>query len=180
MLVVYSLLRDHPAADACEALLKSREAWRSSVLVQIEAHAVLVKAYSVAAETVDTGLNRLAKRVDFAELSSEALMKARVLAAASSLDLTDAVLLHRCLTEGINVLATDDRKLQRAAAERGLQIVTPLDDALRLRISEWEVEHLPTRGIARILGAVQRWLEARDGKIADEFRNATGAGSHLP
>lgn len=180
MLVVYSLLRDHPAGAACEAFLGSRPKWRSSVLVQIEARSVLTKAYSVAPESVDAGLRLLSKRVHFAELTSDALGIALELSRTASLDLTDAVLLQQCLEGEIKVLATDDRKLRKVAIERGIEVSTPVDDPLRQRISEWEAERLPARGIARILGAVQRWLEPRDASIAEEFRHATGSGSHLP
>lgn len=180
MLVVYSLLGGHPAAESCEAFLSSRSHWRSSVLVQIEVRSVLIKAYSVAPESVDAGLSLLSKRVHFAELTSDALENALELSRTSSLDLTDAVLLQECLEAGINVLATDDRKLRNAAIERGIEVATPVDEQLRKRVSEWEAEHLPARGIARILSAVQRWLEPRDASIAEEFRNATGSGSHLP
>lgn len=52
MLVVYSLLDGHPASTACSQFISERAGWFTSVLVILEAKAILAKVYGVSAELV--------------------------------------------------------------------------------------------------------------------------------
>lgn len=45
MILVYSLLQGHPAATACEQLLRAHAGWFTSPWVLFEAKAVLTKVY---------------------------------------------------------------------------------------------------------------------------------------
>ena len=45
MILVYSLLQGHPAATACEQLLRAHAGWLTSPWVLFEAKAVLTKVY---------------------------------------------------------------------------------------------------------------------------------------
>ncbi|MCE2402853.1 hypothetical protein J4G08_18450 [Candidatus Poribacteria bacterium] len=47
MLIVYSLLGNHPASDVCEAFIRERASWFTTTLTLLEAKAILTKVYAV-------------------------------------------------------------------------------------------------------------------------------------
>jgi hypothetical protein len=101
-------------------------------------------------------------------------------AGSLGIDLADAVLLETCRVHRASMVCTDDDKFARVCVQVGLNSETPVDPALRQQIATWESANLPTRGLARLLFHVRRWLEQEDPRVAKEFWNRTGAGSHLP
>ena len=64
MLVVYSLLEGHPASTACSQFISERTGWFTSVLVILEAKAILTKVYGVSAELVSQKLTELVSGAD--------------------------------------------------------------------------------------------------------------------
>ena len=47
MLIVYSLLDDHPASDTCESFIRDHVKWFTTTLTLLEAQAILTKVYDV-------------------------------------------------------------------------------------------------------------------------------------
>ena len=47
MLIVYSLLDDHPASTACESFIRDHTNWFTTTLTLFEAKAILTKVYAV-------------------------------------------------------------------------------------------------------------------------------------
>ena len=47
MLIVYSLLDDHPASDACELFIRDHVNWFTTTLTLLETQAILTKVYDV-------------------------------------------------------------------------------------------------------------------------------------
>ena len=47
MLIVYSLLDDHPASAACESFIREHTNWFTTALTLFEAKAILTKVYAV-------------------------------------------------------------------------------------------------------------------------------------
>ena len=47
MLIVYSLLDDHPASAVCESFIRERTRWVTTTLALLEVKAILTKVYAV-------------------------------------------------------------------------------------------------------------------------------------
>jgi len=82
--------------------------------------------------------------------------------------------------ESVSIVCTDDAKLGQTCVPLGLSVETPIPAALRQQMTAWESAHLPPKGLARLLHHVRTWLDQQDQRVATEFWNQSGAGSHLP
>ncbi len=58
MLIVYSLLDDHPASAACESFIREHTNWFTTTLTLLEAKAVLTKVYAVDANLTSQQLSQ--------------------------------------------------------------------------------------------------------------------------
>ena len=47
MLIVYSLLEDHPASAVCESFIREHANWHTTTLTLLEAISILTKVYDV-------------------------------------------------------------------------------------------------------------------------------------
>ena len=181
MLLVYGLLEDHPARDACRQFLRGRVGWLTSALTLLETRVVLTKVYGVSPGLVLPMLTELVTvPVTIVPFDSSAAWRAMDLTDGLRVDLTDGALLAAAEQHAVRSLATDDRKLGRAAEQLGYRIESPITPALRRSVTKWERAHLVDKGLPRVLRYVHRWLDNRSGSLAEEFWCATGAGSHLP
>jgi predicted nucleic acid-binding protein len=179
--IVYSLLSGHPASAACESCIRSQAGWVTTSVTLLEAGAVLRKVYAVDPTLAAQKLTQFAA-APITVVSVDAALAAAALLSAGQLgiDLTDAVLLEACRTCGASIVCTDDAKLAQACVPFGLIAESPISSALRQQIVAWESAHLPPKGLARLLYHVHTWLDRQDQRVAQEFWNQTGAGSHLP
>jgi predicted nucleic acid-binding protein len=181
MLIVYSLLDGHPAASACEDLIRSRDDWFTPSIALFEAKAVLTKIYAVDAASATRKLAVFADGpvvvvpVDGA-LARNAMHQADLL----NIDLTDALLLEIAVAHGATSVATEDRKFARACNEVGIAAISALDADLRRQVTEWENARIPAKGLARILFHVHGWLVRNHTEAAEDFWSHTRGGSHLP
>ena len=181
MLVVYSLLEGHPASTACSQFISERTGWFTSVLMILEAKAILTKVYGVSAELVSQKLAELVSGpIIVEELDSETTIAAFGLADSMGLDLPDAVLLHSALRNRAQWIATEDQKLSQSCRHFGLIAESPFDPALRQQVAAWEMTHLPAKGLPRVLRQVHAWLENSHSEAARNFWSMSGGGSHLP
>jgi hypothetical protein len=72
------------------------------------------------------------------------------------------------------------RGLLRAATAEGLAVRNPITPDLAAAIDQWETQHLPERGLPRILAVTERWLRAEDAHLADRYLEATARLKTLP
>lgn len=179
--IVYSLLHEHPASAACESYIRSHAGWLTTSVTLLEAGAVLRKVYGVDPTLAAQKLAQFAS-APILVLPVDAVLAATALLSAGQLgiDLADAVLLESCRLHGVSIVCTDDAKLGQTCVQLGLSAETPIPAALRQQMVAWESGHLPPKGLARLLHHVRTWLDRQDQRVATEFWNQTGAGSHLP
>ncbi len=181
MLIVYSLLDNHPASDVCESFIRESTRWLTTTLALLEAKAILTKVYAVDASLASQRLSQFsAGPIEIIEIDLSMTLAAMRIADALEIDITDAVLVQAALASGANTLATDDRKLIQACHQVDLTPETPIDDSLRRQMASWEAENLPQKGLPRILRRIHRWLHENHHQAAEDFWSQTGSGSHLP
>jgi predicted nucleic acid-binding protein len=181
MILVYSLLRGHPAMTACEQLLRAHSDWFTSPWVLFEAKGVLTKVYGEDSLLATQKLIQIAGGpIVLLDLKPTDLPTVLRLADTYALDLTDAILLHLADTNGAAYLATDDQRLSQVCRQFGITPLSPLDPALRQAVSAWEAAHVPPKGLPRVLRRVHQWLSQFHPQAAQDFWSKTGAGSHLP
>ncbi|MGC8638451.1 MAG: type II toxin-antitoxin system VapC family toxin [Isosphaeraceae bacterium] len=181
MILVFSLLHGHPAATACEQLLRAHTGWFTSPLVLFEAKAVLTKVYGEDRVVVSQKLAQLGQGpITLIDLTYADVSPILQLSDTFALDLTDAVLLQLALKHSARFLASDDQRLSLVCTQLGLPTRSPFDAALRQVVATWEATHLPPKGLPRILRGVHQWLTHSHPHAAQDFWSQTGRGSHLP
>jgi predicted nucleic acid-binding protein len=181
MLIVYSLIDQHPASSVCEEFVRSRGGRFTTPLAFLEVKSVLTKVYGVPPAQSTQKLQVLAtSAVGVLPLDSTTVVEALELADRHSIDLTDAVLLRTAQSVGARLVATDDARLARACASLDIDTESPVAGELRSSIAEWEGGHLPEKGLPRVLRRVHAWLTGSDPDLAREFWSATAGGSRLP
>ena len=180
MLIVYSLLREHPASNICEQLLRAND-WFTTVPNLLEAHAILLKVYGADAGQVQSKLAQLTEGpVAIIALSDTLALAAMQVATQEKIDLTDAVLMQTALERQATFLATCDQRLAQVARQKGLDAPEIFDFPLRRAIAHWEEDNLSSKGLPRVLRRVHSWLEKQHPTAASDFWSHTGGGSHLP
>ena len=179
-LLVYASLAHHPAMTACEQYIAGHPTWVTSILNLLELRRVLVAVYGVSESDADTKLTELRNAMVVDDLTASVAIAALSLRQTSGVDLNDAVLLENCRQHRLSVLATDDSQLASAAATMGIAVENPVTALLRARMTDWEDQNLPAKGLPRILLRVHRWIEQHDPALAGVFHSATQALSRLP
>ena len=181
MLIVYSLLGNHPASDVCEAFIRESTSWFTTTLTLLEAKAILTKVYAVDAHLVSQRLSQFsAGSTEIIEVDLSITLASMQIADILGIDMTDAVLLQAARTRSANILATDDQKLVHACHQVDITVENPIDTQLRRQMASWESENLPQKGLPRILSRIYQWLEQNHQQVAEDFWSQTGGGSHLP
>lgn len=181
MILVYSLLENHPASAVCEQFIRSRTGWLTTALTLLEAKSILTKVYAVEPSQVSQKLAQFAAGAIFVvPIDLSTVLVAMNLADTFGIDLTDAVLLYQTQAHGASRLATDDTLLARACQQVGILPETPIDAPLREKMAQWEQMHLPAKGLPRILRQVHNWLNQAHPEAAQEFWARTSGGAHLP
>ena len=181
MLIVYSLLDDHPASHVCESFIRSHVNWFTTTLTMLEARAILTKVYDVDVNLSSQQLSQFsAGPIEIIEVDLPITLTSMQIADALKIDITDAILLQATRTRGANVLATDDRKLIQACHQVDIAVENPIDVSLRRQMASWESENLPQKGLPRILRRIHQWLHQNHQQAAEDFWSQTGGGSHLP
>ena len=181
MLIIYSLLDDHPASAACESFIRDRTHWFTTTLTLLEAKAILTKVYAVDVNLASQQLSQFsAGPIEIIEVDLPITLAAMQIADTLEIDITDAVLMQATRTRNANILATDDRKLIQACHQVDIAVETPIDVSLRRQMASWEAENLPQKGLPRILRRIHLWLHQNYQQVAEDFWSQTGGGSHLP
>ena len=181
MLIVYSLVDNHPASAVCESFIRERTGWLTTTLTLLEVKAILTKVYAVNAILASQQLVQFAAGpIEIIEVDLPISLAAMQIADTLEVDITDAVLMQASLTRGANALATDDQKLIRVCPRVNLMPETPIDDSVRRQMASWEAKNLPQKGLPRILRQIHRWLYQNHRQVAEDFWSQTGGGSHLP
>ena len=181
MLIVYSVLDDHPASTVCESFIRERSNWFTTTLTLLEAKAILTKVYAVDVNLVSQRLLQFsAGPIEIIEVDLSITLTAMQTADTLEIDMTDAVLVQATLTHGAKVLATDDRKLIQACDQVDITVENPIDVPLRREMASWEMKNLPQKGLPRILRQIHHWLRQNHQQAAEDFWSQTGGGSHLP
>ncbi|RKU06952.1 hypothetical protein C6501_17980 [Candidatus Poribacteria bacterium] len=181
MLIVYSLLEDHPASAVCESFIREHASWHTTTLTLLEAVSILTKIYDIGFNLASQQLSQFsAGPIEIIEVDLPITLTSMQIADALEIDITDAVLLQATRARGANVLATDDRKLIQACDQVDIVVENPIDVSLRRQMASWESENLPQKGLPRILKRIHHWLRQNHQHAAEDFWSRTGGGSHLP
>lgn len=181
MLIVYSILDDHPASTVCEAFIRERTSWLTTTLALLEVKAILTKVYAVDVDLVSQRLSQFsAGPIEIIEVDLSITLAAMQIADTLEIDITDAVLVQAIRTYNANILATDDQKLMQVCHQVDIAVENPIDIQLRRQIANWEAKNLPQKGLPRILRRIHQWLEQNHQQVAKDFWSQTGGGSHLP
>ncbi|MDE0634722.1 MAG: PIN domain-containing protein [Candidatus Poribacteria bacterium] len=181
MLIVYSLLDNHPASSVCESFIREHTRWLTTTLTLLEAKAILTKVYTVEADLASQQLSQFsAGPIDIIAVDLPMTLAAMSIADTLKIDITDAVLVQAACTRGANILATEDRKLIQVCSQVNLTPETPIDDSLRKQMVNWEAKNLSQKGLPRILRRIHQWLHHNHQQVAEDFWSQTGGGSHLP
>jgi predicted nucleic acid-binding protein len=181
MLIVYSLLNDHPASTTCEQFIRTLSGWFTTTFTLFEAKAILTKVYAVDTALASRKLAQFAAGpIVVTSVTPPIALAAMHTADVLSLDLTDAVLLQTVQARGALWLATDDNKLARACRQVGITPETPIDNILRQQMVAWETTNLAAKGLPRVLRQIHQWLSRTAPQTAQDFWSQTGGGSHLP
>ena len=152
MLIVYSLLDDHPTSAACESFIRDHTNWFTTTLTLLEAKAILTKVYAVDVNLVSQQLSQFsAGPIEIVEVDLPITLAAMQNTGTLEIDITDAVLVQTTLARNANILATDDRKLIQACHQVDIAVENPIDISLRRQMASWEAENLPKKGLPRIL-----------------------------
>jgi predicted nucleic acid-binding protein len=181
MLIVYSLLDDHPASTVCESFIRERTSWLTTTLTLLEAKAILTKVYAVDVNLVSQRLSQFsAGPIEIIEVDLPITLAAMQIADTLEIDITDAVLVQVTRTRNAKILATDDQKLMQVCHQIDIAVENPIDTQLRRQMANWEAKNIPQKGLPRILRRIHQWLEQKHQQVAEDFWSQTGAGSHLP
>lgn len=171
-LLVYASLTDHPAGDPARSYLSLGAAWLTSAAALVEMARVLTGVYGADPDFVERTLTGLSQAMSVEPLTADVLLDASPLQRRHGIDQTDAILLVTCLSRQAE-LATDDRGLARAASASGIRVEDPIGPEVRSTIARWEADHLPPKGLPRVLAQIHRWIDLRSPELASEFRSAT-------
>ena len=148
MLIVYSLLDDHPTSAACESFIRDHTNWFTTTLTLLEAKAILTKVYAVDVNLVSQQLSQFsAGPIEIVEVDLPITLAAMQSTGTLEIDITDAVLVQTTLARNANILATDDRKLIQACHQVDIAVENPIDISLRRQMASWEAENLPKKGV---------------------------------
>ena len=143
MLIVYSLLDDHPASAACESFIREHTNWFTTTLTLLEAKAVLTKVYAVDANLTSQQLSQFsAGPIEIIEVNLPITLAAMQIADTLEIDITDAVLVQTTRTRNVNILATDDRKLIQACHQVNIAVENPIDVSVRREMASWEMKNV--------------------------------------
>ena len=144
MLIVYSLLDDHPASAACESFIRDHTNWFTTALTLFEARAILTKVYAVDTNLTSQQLSQFsAGPIEIIEVDLSITLAGMQIADTLEIDITDAVLVQATRTRNANILATDDHKLIQACHQVDIAVENPIDVSLRRQMASWEAENLP-------------------------------------
>lgn len=181
VIMVYSLLDGHPASAACEQFIRTHSGWFTTTLTLLETKAVLTKVYGVDSSLVTQKLAQFAAGpITILSVDVTTVLSSMHTADSLRIDLTDAALLQAVQDQGASQLTTDDRALAKACLEIGITPENPIDATVRQEMAEWEDNHLPARGLPRLLRQLYQWLHRHYPEAAQDFWSQTGGGSHLP
>lgn len=178
-ILVYRALADHPAAEVAEQQLATGEC-ASSVQVLLEFYQVVTRDYAVSAEAAAEVVTRTARSpIHWASMDAGQAARVAEVRMRHRLESTDAALLILA-QEDHGILVTQDRRLLREAEALGVAVRNPISRDLAASSARWEEEHLPPKGVARLLRPVETWLRNQNPLLADQFVEATSGLTALP
>src|SRR5262245_43574177 len=181
MIIVFSLLKRHPAATPCEQFIKGHAGWFTSVLALFEAKAILSKVYGVDPTLATAMGSQFAQGpIIVCDVDLSLASAAFQFSDSHGLDLSDAVLLQLARQYGAQTLTTDDQALAKVSGQYGIVVDSPFDPGLRQQTAAWEAANLTPKGLPRILRRVHEWLLQGHPLAAADFWSVSGNGSHLP
>ena len=95
MLIVYSLLDDHPASAVCESFIREHASWLTTTLTLLEAKSILTKVYDVDTNLASQQLSQFsAGPIEIIEVDLQITLTSIQIADALEIDITDAILLQ--------------------------------------------------------------------------------------
>lgn len=178
-LLVYGSIEGHPARPVIEQELR-RGTWGTSVLILEELYHVLTRDYRVPPASAASVAERMFRSpLRCADLQTRQLPLILSDMKDHGLHGADAALLALA-REDQGILVSQDQALLRAAEAQGVAVRNPITPMLAVQVARWEAQHLPPRGLPRILGVVEAWIRRHDPSLADRFVLDTARLTRLP
>ncbi|HME55539.1 MAG TPA: PIN domain-containing protein [Candidatus Lokiarchaeia archaeon] len=182
-ILVYSLLKNHPAHQDCASYLESHD-FDNTLFSTIDSinelyHAFLIY-YQLEPDVVLQNISDiLESSITFMHPGVE-MRQACSVALQNTLDLNDVALYFLALEIQAPVIVTDDIKFATFIKKEGLICETPIQQPTRDAMTTWESSHLPKKGLPRILAQVYRYLDKTNAEIANKFKIDSATFSKLP
>ncbi|MBN2152859.1 MAG: type II toxin-antitoxin system VapC family toxin [Candidatus Lokiarchaeota archaeon] len=182
--LVYSLLKNHPAHEDCARYLSSHDfentLFSTSNSIN-EVYQALVYYYHLDSREVMRNITALLDSAIVFNHPGTAKDEICKIALESGLQLNDVELYHLALETQSPVFVTDDVKLASFVKKHGLLCETPIQPATRDAMTRWEDAHVPQKGLPRILASVYHYLSSKQGAgIARDFKADTKGLTKLP
>lgn len=180
--IVYSLLKGHPASDACDSLIRDgKHIFYTTPITPFEVYYILMRVYGIRKEeAASKALALFDSPLFFTEITVEDARPALKRCAAQDLDANDSLILQACLNSGIPSVSSDDRRLLKIGELEGINTQSPITEEHRERMREWEEEKLPPSGLPRLLKRVHSWMARGNPQTAQRFFDATKGLRHIP
>ena len=147
-ILVYALLENHPASQICGSLLRSgRYAFYATALTPFEVYFVLRKIYAIEPQEAATkALALFDLPLHFTDITASDAQVALRTCIEHGIDANDGLLLQACLRLNVPSFGSEDRRMLKAGATKGLYPQSPIGPIVRRRMQQWEREKLPNRG----------------------------------
>ena len=183
-IIIYSLLENHPACSDCASYLTQFDVdglLFSTVDSLSEIYQVMHGFYKIESSIIlDHIKDLLNSRITFLNLDQDDLNPLFEIVAQNNLQVNDIKLYLLAQKLQAPILVTDDGTLGNFAQSHQLLHETPIQPETRAQMDEWEQEHLPKKGLPRVLKRIFIYLENLDKLIATQFRNDSGNFRQIP
>ena len=182
-ILIYSLLKDHPAHADCSKFLLDNEAPNtlfSLVDVFDEIYKILHVFYRIDPSEILKKIEELKNSsIEFWGFNTQKISEVFELVSKSRLDIIDAKLYLMAMDIQAPIIITDDARFQKLIKSRGLLFETPISEATRGNMQLWEKNHMPAAGLPRIHSRIYRYLLKMGNDVADQFKTDTDGFTRL-
>ncbi len=183
-ILIYFLNQSHPAHQDCSEYIEKYDEPDNCYSISdclYEIYHALTVYYSINSSVVIENLKSLLEsNMQIQNLSIEEIGKSFEHAVQNKLDITDSRVFLLAEKLDAPVIVTDDRKFGKFIQLQGLLWETPITAETRKQIDEWELKHIPMKGLPRSLNSLYCYLQKKDEDIAESFKSDLNHFTKIP